>query len=112
MRRLISVLAVLTCFAVNSIRAQEPEPEPLPTPGFEEPEDGDGTAPAPAPNAPSNDASTSDYDRAIELQRKGQWLPAQKAFRAMLAKYPKSVHKSSAEYRSGDNAFLGCIPIH
>ena len=58
------------------------------------------------------DASSAEYQRALDLQRRGKWKAAQKAFRDLLDKFPNSPHKASAEARSDDNAFLGCDIIH
>jgi hypothetical protein len=62
--------------------------------------------------APTADASTPDFKRAVDLQKKGKWKSAQKVFRQLLDKYPQSVHKESADARSDDNAFLGCEVLH
>jgi tetratricopeptide (TPR) repeat protein len=59
----------------------------------------------------STDESTPDYLKALELQRKGKWKTAKRAFEKVLEKYPKSVHADEIEDRSGDNAFLGCTVL-
>lgn len=61
---------------------------------------------------PSTDDSTTEFRRAVALQQAGKWLQAQKALRAMLEKWPDSVHKDEADDRSDDNAFLGCEVVH
>jgi len=43
------------------------------------------------PDAPDRDESTPDYLKALELQRKGRWKEAQKAFAEVLKKYPNWV---------------------
>jgi IgA Peptidase M64 len=72
----------------------------------------DADTPEPEEPKPANDGSTPEFQRAMELQRKGKWKAAQKVFRDMLDKYPESAHKATAEARSDDNAFLGCEIIH
>ncbi|MCU0727177.1 MAG: M64 family metallo-endopeptidase, partial [Planctomycetes bacterium] len=70
-------------------------------------------APAASPQSGDDitDESTPEYRKALELFRKGQWISAQKAFRALLGKYPFSVHASEAEVRSDDNCYLGVTRI-
>lgn len=58
------------------------------------------------------DESTPEYGKALELWKKGQFLSAQRAFRALLEKYPFSVHASEAEIRSDDNCYLGVARIY
>lgn len=55
------------------------------------------------------DESTPAYLKALELQRKGKWKEAQKAFNEVLKKYPNTVHAQDIEYRGGENCYLGCI---
>jgi IgA peptidase M64 len=64
---------------------------------------------APDPNA--KDESTPEYVKALDLQRRGKWKEAQKAFRDVLAKYPQSVHAEDCETRGGDNCYLGCVKL-
>ncbi len=69
-----------------------------------------------APAAPQGldevtDESTPDYRKALELWKRGQWGTAQKAFRALLERYPFSVHCREAEARSDDNCYLGTTAI-
>jgi hypothetical protein len=54
------------------------------------------------------DASTPAYLKAVELQRKGKFKEAQKAFRDVVAKWPESIHKDDCERRGGDNCYMGC----
>ena len=46
-----------------------------------------------APESPDAkpDASSAEYQRALDLQRRGKWKAAQKAFRDLLDKFPDSV---------------------
>ncbi len=65
----------------------------------------------PSPPDSGKDDSTPDYFKAVELQRKGRFKEAQDAFRAVVAKYPNSVHKHDCEMRGGDNCYMGCVKI-
>jgi hypothetical protein len=60
-------------------------------------------------SAADKDESTPDYLKALDLQRKGHWKEAQKAFQDVLKKYPNTVHAQDIEYRGGENCYLGCI---
>jgi len=71
----------------------------------------DGPAESPPPADGSKDDSTPDYFKAVELQRKGKFKEAQAAFRAVVAKYPNSVHAHDCEMRGGDNCYMGCVKI-
>jgi IgA Peptidase M64 len=55
------------------------------------------------------DESTPAYLKALELQRKGKWKEAQKAFNEVLKKYPNTVHAQDIEYRGGENCYLGAV---
>ena len=46
------------------------------------------------------DESTPEYLKAVELQRKGKWKEAQKAFQDLMKKYPNSVHAKDCEMRA------------
>jgi hypothetical protein len=63
------------------------------------------------PPVESRDDSTPAYFKAVELQRKGHFKEAQKAFRDLMAKYPNSVHAHDCEMRGGDNCYMGCVKI-
>jgi hypothetical protein len=58
------------------------------------------------------DESTPAYRAALELQRRGRFHAAKKAFERLIAKYPESVHLAAADVRSGDNAYLGTTRLH
>ena len=64
----------------------------------------------------STDDSTADYLAALELQRKGRFQTAQKAFWKVLKKYPDSVHTQDILLRSGwedtENHFAGVEVLH
>src|SRR5262245_42567945 len=100
-------LVIASCLVAAHLGAQGGDPPDPFEPGGWVTEGEPESAPAPA----GPDASTPDYQKALELQKKGKWKSAQKAFREMLDKYPESKHKSMAEARSDDNAFLGCEVI-
>ena len=51
--------------------------------------------------------STEEYLKALDLQRRGRWKSARKAFRRLIKKYPMSPHIEDAMNRSEDNAYLG-----
>src|SRR6185436_17351226 len=59
----------------------------------------------------AKDESTPDYLKALDLQRKGKWKEAQKAFHDVTTKYPNSVHASDCEMRGGDNCYMGCVKL-
>jgi hypothetical protein len=59
----------------------------------------------------AKDASTADYLKAVELQRKGRFKEAQKAFRDVVAKHPDSIHRDDCEMRSGDNCYMGVVKL-
>jgi hypothetical protein len=112
--RKLPAISILSCLALLApvVAAQVPEePDPEMDPelwrwlGEEE------EAPA-SREAPAADASTPEFRRALELQKKGKWAAAQKVFRQMLERHPESVHKATAEARSDDNAYLGCEVLH
>lgn len=84
-------------------------PEPTEWGGWQ---GGEEETPESRPANEPPDGSTPDYKRALDLQRHGKFKAAQKALRDMLEKFPNSKHKSDAEARSDDNAFLGCEIIH
>jgi hypothetical protein len=109
MRSLLPSLVVIASFVLPvSSFAQGDDP-------FEPSDPGElltGDDEADEPPKPAVDGSTPDFKRAIELQKQGKWKAAQKLFRQMLEKFPQTVHKSTAEARSDDNAFLGCDLIH
>jgi hypothetical protein len=67
----------------------------------------------PAGDQPKGDTdeSTPDYLKAVELQRKGKWKEAQRAFREVKKKYPNSVHAEDCELRGGDNCYMGCVKL-
>lgn len=67
-----------------------------------------------APDAPkpTTDASTPDFQRALDLQKVGKWAAAQKALLAVLEKYPQSLHADVIKQRAGENAYLGCETLH
>jgi IgA Peptidase M64 len=88
--------ALLASLLAASADAQDPFSNP-----------GVGTDPA-----AGKDESTPDYLKAVELQRKGKWKEAQKAFQDLMKKYPNSVHAEDCELRGGDNCYLGCVKIH
>ena len=114
MRALLPIfILTLLLPAVVCAQGNPPTPEPPPfDPGGWLPGGGDDDTPEPEEPKAANDASSSDFKRAMELQKQGKWKAAQKAFRTMLDKFPESSHKSTAEARSDDNAFLGCELIH
>jgi hypothetical protein len=58
------------------------------------------------------DASTPDYLKAVELQRKGKWKEAQRAFQELMKKYPNSVHAKDCEMRGEVNCYMGCEKLH
>ena len=64
----------------------------------------------------STDASTPEYLAALELQRKGRFQAAQKAFWKLLEKHPDSVHREDMLLRSGwdgtENHFAGVEVLH
>ena len=64
------------------------------------------------PPADSKDESTPDYFKALDMQRKGHWKEAQKAFQDLMKKYPNSVHAEDCELRGGENCYLGCEKLH
>src|SRR6185369_15267696 len=98
---LLAAVALGSLFLASPLRAQEPDPfDPNGWVTDEAPES------QPAKEAP--DASTPDFQKAVDLQKKGKWKAAQKAFRDLLEKFPQSKHKAMAEARSDDNAYLGC----
>ena len=63
------------------------------------------------PPADAKDASTPDYLKAVELQRKGRWKEAQKAFQDLMKKYPDSVHAHDCEMRGGENCYMGVVKL-
>lgn len=65
-------------------------------------------APVGGPAQGDKDESTPDYLKALDLQRKGKWKDAQKAFQDLMKKYPNSVHAKDCEMRGGPNCYLGC----
>ncbi len=101
MLRSVTIAIVLCLAGAAALPAQPPDP-PLPAAG-----DGDdGATPA------AFDDSTPEYRRALELQRKGRFLEARRAFRRILETWPDSAHRDDIETRSADNAFLGVEALH
>jgi hypothetical protein len=84
--------ALLGSLLAASADAQDPFANP-----------GVGTEPA-----AGKDESTPDYLKAVELQRKGKWKEAQKAFQDLMKKYPNSVHAKDCEMRGEVNCYMGC----
>ena len=64
------------------------------------------------PPTADKDESTPFYLKAIDLQRKGKWKEAQKAFQDILKKYPNSVHAKDCEMRGEVNCYMGCEKLH
>jgi hypothetical protein len=92
MRRSIALLLLVALASIPpTASAQDPATEP--------------------PTVDSRDESTPAYFKAVELQRKGHFKEAQAAFRALMAKYPNSVHAHDCEMRGGDNCYMGCVKI-
>lgn len=94
------------------LAAQEPDPPGRPPGGFPFGEGFPEEEDEPEKPAAASDDSTAAYRKAVELQRGGKWAAAQKALRKVLDEHPASVHKREIEYRSDDNAFLGCDLLH
>jgi IgA Peptidase M64 len=114
MRALSLTIIIASSLLPAALRAQTGEPPERPElpGGWLTGGDEDDDSPEPDEPKPVNDASTPEFQRAMELQRQKKWKAAQKVFRDLLEKYPDSPHKATAEHRSDDNAFLGCEIIH
>jgi hypothetical protein len=60
--------------------------------------------------APADPARAA-YEKALDLLRRKQWKPAQRAFRRLMKDFPDSPLVADAEARGGENAYLGTTPL-
>src|SRR4029078_10316754 len=107
MRSSLATLALTWLLLTASLRAQGDPPEPKADPGGWL-TGGDEEEEAPESREAKTDGSATDFQRPLDLQRRGKWKAAQKTFRDLIEKFPNSPHRASAEARSDHNAFLGC----
>ena len=51
------------------------------------------------------------YLKAVEMQRRGKWQAAKRAFEKLIEEHPTCSFAADAENRSGDNAYLGTTKL-
>ncbi len=95
-RPVIVLVSLLALASPHATRAQDLLPEEPPVAGDDA----------------QRDASTEDYLKALDLQRKGRYAAAQDAFQKVLEKWPDSVHRADIEERSAPNHFAGVECMH